>query len=202
MLEFMMPLFIPAVGALIAWLLDLSRAMILLTAALVLIFQFAVICVVQVIIRIRRRYHAIPDTPPCRCAGSLKRTRRGGGYRCPHCNRTYRMAGRKDGHVGFVEKLDSGYTLAYLKSAKWGRWEADIPLCRCGSSIKSIGDWNGPRRYICSSCSREYCEISESGLGIRFKERVDSDRTIPYMKSVRWDIWEADTQDNPKNSRN
>jgi len=189
--ELVLPFLLPAIVALAAWLLGFSEETIWLAAAFTLFFQFVPILVAQFIERIRQKTHLTPvGKPPCRCGASLRPTRRGKGYRCRQCNRRYEMAS-KDDVVQFVEKLDSGYTLAYMKMARRGEWEADIPACRCGGLLTIKDTADGVRAYVCS-CHREYSEISEPGIGIQFREIVDSGRTLPYMKSIRWGRWGPD----------
>jgi len=158
----------------------------------VLFLQFLIIWLVEAASSRRKKPRALPELPNCRCGGSLKSTRRGKGYLCRSCSRLYQFASGSNEHFKFVEKLATGYTLAYLKTEKGQAWVADIPLCRCGSAITVVSNQDGVDQYFCSSCDREYGLVSELGKGVWFKEKMDSHDMIPYMKSIRWDMWEPD----------
>ena len=118
MFELFIPFIMPALAGLIVWLIGLPGFMIGGAVLAVLFLQFLMIWLVEAASSRRKKPHALPELPNCRCGGSLKSTRRGKGYRCRSCNRLYQFASGSNEHFKFVEKLATGYTLAYLKTEK------------------------------------------------------------------------------------
>ena len=191
MIELLLAFIIPGISYLVATYLGYSQSTAILVALLVLVLQFVVFMIVATIAYVKARRDSYPAfMPPCRCGSELNQTLRKAGYRCPECNRRYIQCGGPN-LKKFVEKLDSGYTLAYMNTVKWGKWEADIPDCRCGRQLKQDLSSTLVESYLCK-CGQKFQLIPEPGFGIRFVELVADNQIHSYMKSVRWDRWESD----------
>ncbi len=201
MFENLIPFLIPAAGAGIAWLFGFSKQTILATGVTAFVVQAILMLIFATIEELKKRAAARAaerlvawlNYPACRCGGGLKSVKRGVARRCRVCSRRYIFKPGSEIGCRFVEKLDTGYTLAYLTGSKEDKpWHWDIPPCRCGKPIVSIYRYNEPGSFVCDSCHREYELVYKPDEGVWFKEKSSADELVPYMKSIRWDQWEAD----------